>query len=207
MPAQQERLILVLGGACDGCACSLAHEHSARVDYNPGVSIRRFSPLLLVAALLACDPGPAIPDVVPTDTPAAPGSAPTVAATPSPASPRHHPPHQPHSPSHWLRRPRRCPNQPRRRRYRLAPGPGGAHGRPRVPLLAVRLRRLPLPAVRRAADRREHGRHHLRPISGTWFDSTFQTDIEHIRRALRGPRQRPLRHGCLDEAAGSPPTC
>ncbi|MCY4582730.1 MAG: hypothetical protein OXE50_08035, partial [Chloroflexi bacterium] len=40
--------------------------------------------LLLFAALAACEPAPAIPEVVPTDTPSAPAPTPTATATPTP---------------------------------------------------------------------------------------------------------------------------
>ena len=65
----------------------LALERSHRTAIIHSVLIRRFFLLLLVAALAACDTAPAIPEVVPTDTPSAPGPAPTLAATPSPVPP------------------------------------------------------------------------------------------------------------------------
>ncbi len=37
------------------------------------------------------------------------------------------------------------------------------------------------------------------PYTGNWFGNIRETDIEHIVRPLRGPRQRPLRHQCRDQ--------
>ena len=51
--------------------------------YNAGVFVSRLSLLLLAFVLVACEASSSIPEVVPTDTPSAPTSAPTATAAPA----------------------------------------------------------------------------------------------------------------------------
>ena len=130
--------------------------------------------LLLFAALAACDPAPAVPEAVPTDTPAAPAPTPTATAPPAPTPTATAAPVIP--------APAATPT--------AAPAatlPAAAAGTWRGLVVAPEQR-----CADYDADDYRYGQSVeprivasmggiiYGPYTGTWFDSTSETDIEHI---------------------------
>ena len=130
--------------------------------------------LLLFAALAACDPAPAVPEAVPTDTPTAP--APTSTATPQPA------PTPTATAAPVIPAPAATPTP-----APAATLPAAAAGTWRGLVVAPEQR-----CADYDADDYPYGQSVeprivagmggiiYGPYTGTWFDSTSETDIEHI---------------------------
>ena len=131
----------------------------------------RLSLLLLVAALAACEAAPAIPEVVLTDTPSASSSTPIVAATPSPT---------PHAVT-------LTPTATATPEPTATLTPTADSGTWRGLVVATehrcsdydpddyRYSQSVEPRIVASLGGIIYG-----PYTGTWFDSTSQTDIEHI---------------------------
>ena len=142
---------------------------------------RRFSLFLLFLALAACD-APAVPEAVPTGTPAAPESL-TPTATPSPIPPAATPPPPSPTPPTLLVDPAAASTPEPAATLPPEAGPGTWRG-------------LVVAAERRCSDYNSDDYRYPQsveprivasmggiiygPYTGTWFDSTSQTDIEHI---------------------------
>ena len=157
--------------------------------------------LLLVAALAACE-------VVRTDTPSASSPTPIVAATPSPTPlSTTVPPPTPTPHAVTLTPTATATPEPTATLTPTATATADS-GTWRGLVVAAERRCSPydaddyrLFAVRRAAHRCKHGRHHLRPVYRNMVRQHIQDRHRAHRRTLRGPRQRSLRSGCRNEAA------
>ena len=156
---------------------ALERFHGSAIIHS--VLIRQLSLLLLVAALAACDPDRAMPEVAPTDTPSVPGAAPTLAATPSPVPPATTTP----------------PLSPTPAAAAVVPVPA-SEATPEATTDSSTWWRLVVAVEHRCSpyDSDDYsysqsvesrivasmGNIIYGPYTGTWFGSTSQTDIEHI---------------------------
>ena len=147
------------------------------MDYDSRVFIRPFSLLLLVVAFAACDPATAIPEVVPSATPSAPEAAPTVAAPSSPVPP------SPTTPSASLT----LPTATLASVAAPTPETTASSGTWRGLAVAPERRCSPYDSddypYSQSVEPRivaSMGGVIYGPYTGTWFESTSLTDIEHI---------------------------